>query len=257
MPMRCVSACAICLALVLSLGVGVQARYTHSDPASVGRSQYANIAPLPGAGTAISATGQPDGQGAFQVNIPVAYTPGWGYVAASAYTGAHIDGATDEFGNGSGVFAAGFFGGPRLFVSAMKVSHLWDESLAVSAQVSIRPETSRAPEIAVGCQDILGKETDGTSPYVALTKSLLFGGRRVIATVGFGGGRFLDNAFGGLSMPLGDSFNLAVENDGYQFNTGVGWRPGGRDGKLTILGGYNSKCGLLFGANIAGWFSSR
>jgi hypothetical protein len=220
-------------------------------------SQYANIAPLPGAGVALSPAGKPDGSGAFQVNIPVAYTPGWGYLSASAYGGAHVGGPSWELGNGSGVFGAGFFGSPRVFISGMRLSHLMDESFALSGQAELVRETDTTPAIAVGEQDMLGKELDGVSPYLVVTKSLRISNRPVHATLGYGGGRFVDGPFGGISMPLGSRMNLALENDGYQFNAGLGWRPGGRMGKLTFLGAFNGKCGWLFGLNVAGSFSVR
>jgi hypothetical protein len=245
-------------ALIVFLGAtGAQARYSHTTPKGVGLSQYANIAPLPGAGVALNATGRLDGNGAFQVNIPVAYTPGWGYVSASAYGGAHVGGPAGELGNGSGVFAAGFFHRPSVFLSSMKTSHVLDESYAVSVQGQLLSDMPGTPALAVGEQDVLGKELGGVSPYVVLTKSLQLKNRTLFATLGYGGGRFLDKPFGGLSTPLGRSFNLAIESDGYQLNAGLGWRPSGRSGKLTFLGAYNGKCGWLLGLNVAGAFSSR
>jgi hypothetical protein len=243
--------------LLAILATGVQARYTHTTPRGVGLSQYANIAPLPGAGVALNASGEPDGQGAFQINIPVAYTPGWGYVSGAVYGGAHVGGPTSELGNGTGVFGAGFFSKPKIFVSGMKVSHLVDDSMAVNGQVALVDDTPTTPAIALGEQDILGKELDGTSPYVVLTKSLQIGSRPLFATLGYGGGRFINRPFGGLSVPIGNSLNLAVENDGYQLNGGLGWRPGGRNGRLTFMTGFNGKCGWVVGFNIAGGFGSR
>lgn len=236
---------------------GAQARYSHTTPRGIGLSQYANIAPLPGAGIAMSPEGRPDGAGALQINIPVAYTPGWGYISASAYGGAHVGGPADEFGNGSGVFGVGFFSKPSIFFSGMRTSHLADESTAVSFQGQLVADTPGTPAVAIGEQDILGKELDGVSPYIVVTRAFKLNRRPMFATLGYGGGRFLDAPFGGLSMPLGNSLNLALENDGYQFNAGIGWRPGGRMGKLTFLGAYNAKCGWLFGLNVAGSFSSR
>lgn len=202
-------------------------------------------------------TGEVDGAGAFQINIPVAYTPGRGYVAASVYGGAHVGGPVSELGNGSGVLSAGFFRKHKVFVSAMKVSHLLKESFAVSGQVGLVEETPSAPAVAIGQQDLLGKEPDGESPYVVVTKSARMGGRTVYATLGYGGGRFIDKPFGGLSIPLAPSFNLAVEHDGFQLNGGLGWRPGGRHGKVTLLGAYNGKCGWMLGVSAAGYLPTR
>lgn len=248
----------VSLVLLGVLVTGVQAgRYTHTTPRGVGLSQYANIAPLPGAGVALNANGEPDGQGAFQINIPVAYTPGWGYVSGAAYGGAHVGGPSGEFGNGTGVFGVGFFNKPRIFFSGMKVSHLVSDSMAVNTQVGLTDDTSTTPAVAVGEQDIFGKEMDGDSPYVVLTKSFRVKDQPLFATLGYGGGRFINKPFGGLSLPIGSSLNLAVENDGWQVSGGLGWRPGGRNGRLTLLTGFNGKCGWVAGFNIAGRFWSR
>lgn len=241
------------LLLVLAVCFALAAPSAHAQQWDL--SQYANIAPLPGAGVAIDTNGRIDGRGAMQINIPVAYTPNWGYVAGSAYGGAHVRGQVDEFGNGSGFFAMGFFNRPGIYMSGMKTSHVSGESLAWSGQGGLTSEAKNFVAIAIGQQDILGKEVGGVSPYAVATKSVLIGARTYYFTLGYGGGRFLDNLFGGLSTPLTDKLNLAVENDGYQANIGLGWRPGGRDGKMTVLGAYNGKCGFLLGFSVSGSFA--
>jgi len=246
-----------CVVLAGVCMTGAQARYHHTDVSGYERSQYVNIAPLPGAGIALNAAGELDGLGALQINIPVAYTPGWGYVAGGGFEGAHIGGPSWSFDNGTGVVATAFFGKPSVFISGMKVSHLVDESFALNGQAGLVRDTAKTPAFAVGEQDMLGKEPGGVSPYLVFTKSLSLNRYPVFATLGYGGGRFLDKPFGGLSAPLGTSCNLAVENDGYQFNAGLGFRPGGRNGKLTLLLAHNSKAGWLAGLSVAGSFSLR
>jgi hypothetical protein len=145
----------------------------------------------------------------------------------------------------------GFGGYPSIYVSGMQVSHILKESKAVSVQISLLRETPDHPALCVGVQDALGKEANGVSRYFAATKALKFGETNAYVTVGYGGGRFLKQPFGGVSVPLGQSFNVVTEYDGYQFNNGVAWRPGGRNGWLTILGGYNGKTGWMLGAGTA------
>ena len=209
--------------------------------------QFGNIAPLPGAGMAVDADGNSDGLGALQINVPVAYNPRWGYLLFSAYAGNYTNVHNEDFGNGSGVFGMTFGARPRLYISAMQVSREIGEAKVLSCQVMLTEETPDRPAIAVGVQDILKKEPNGRSPYAVLTKSLTLSDTQLYATLGYGGGRFLESVFGGLSVPLGGHFNLAAEWDGFQFNTGLAWRPRGRDGKITFLGGYNGKAGWLLG----------
>lgn len=241
--------------LCLTLSNAAWSRYTH--PSSIPGTpvgQYANTSPLPGSGIAINQQGKPDGLGAMQVNVPVAYTPSWGNIVASAYRGSHIGTWETEFGNGTGVFGVGFFGRPAVYISGMQVSEILNESKAVSGQISIFSEKPRTPALSIGKQDMLGKEPNGMSPYVVLTKSFQAGARPIYGTLGYGGGRFLDTFFYGVSAPLGKSFNLAAEYDGYQYNFGAGWRPGGQFGKLTIFAGHNSQVGYVAGMAVVGTF---
>src|SRR3989339_453865 len=121
------------IVLCLSLATGAAARYNHlpweSDLPSF---QYMNIAPLPGAGSAINADGRAGALGALQINIPVPYTPGWGYVNASVYSGRHP--GSVESDNGSGILAIGLGRNPALYVSALQVSRIPSESKAFNTQ---------------------------------------------------------------------------------------------------------------------------
>ena len=209
--------------------------------------QYTNIAPLPGAICAISPDGDPDGLGALQINIPVAFTPSTDCFCVIASAGDYSNGQDQPFGNGSGVLGMSVGGEPRLYISAMQVSRDFSETRAYSGQLSIIPETKAGPAISAGMQDILEKESNGRSPYIVATKSLSFNDHRIFATLGYGGGRFLDRPFAGLSSPLNESFNLGLEWDGFQINSGIGWRPHGRFGRATVFGGYNGKAGWLVG----------
>lgn len=248
---RCLTGVGV-LILAVMLPKGASARYTHGPwPDNLPSPQYANIAPLPGAGIALNSAGDPDGLGAMQVNIPVAYTPQMGYISASISEGAYPDIPRTEFENGTGVFALGFFNKPALYASGMQCSSILDESKCLSFQMSLLRESRRQPGLAIGVQDLLEKEARMQSVYFVTTKEFAAKDRRVFATVGYGGGRFLNLPFAGVSTPLSESTNLAVEWDGYQFNAGVGWRPGGRHGWFTFLTAYNGRAGWLFSGAAA------
>jgi hypothetical protein len=139
-------------------------------------------------------------------------------------------------------------------------SIIFNDSKAVSAQLQVVEESERSPAIAIGAQDILDKEskdfsavaTTGVGYYGVATKQFTLSGKNVHATLGYGSGRFLSTVFGGISVPLSDQFSFAAEYDGFQFNTGVGWRPWGRHSKFTVLGAYNGEAGGLFGAQATG-----
>jgi len=123
--------------------------------------QYVNVAPLPGSGLALDSEGKPDGQGAMQINIPVAYTPGSDFASISAYAGqfARRDKSHPDWANGTGTLAFGFGKWPRVYGSAMAVSSLiWTDSKVLSGQMQVVKETERSPAIAIGAQDILNKE---------------------------------------------------------------------------------------------------
>jgi len=224
--------------------------------------QYINIAPLPGAGLALDSEGRPDGQGAMQVNIPVAYTPGADFVNVAAYSG-QFEGhqSRPPWNNGTGVLGMGFGSWPRCYVSMMAVSScLFSDSKAVNAQVQLTRESANSPALAVGVQDILDKEhgdfsdahNTGAGYYAVATKAFGVGGRTLYGTLGYGTGRFLDKPFGGLCAPVSDHLSLAAEYDGFQLNAGLGWRPGGRFSETTILAGYNAEAGPLVGVQTTG-----
>lgn len=220
--------------------------------------QYANVAPLPGGGLALNQDGEPDGRGAMQINIPIAYTPGDGYASLGAFSGEHVSvyyGNSEQ--NGTGVLAFGFGKWPRLYASGMAVSSwLADDSKAVSMQLQFIRETERTPAVAVGIQDLLNKEwkefrhkmNTEVGYYFVATKRLTVAEKPVYASLGYGTGKFLDRPFVGLSYPMNDRLSLAGEYDGYQLNAGVGWRPFGRYSAITVLAGYNGKCGPMVGA---------
>jgi len=220
--------------------------------------QFANVAPLPGDGVAIDSSGNIDSQGAFQINIPVAYTPRWGFLDLPVYNGHHPGGdQKGDFGNGTGFLGAGFGSHRALFISAMQTSHVFSEAKVISAQLSLLPETKNLPALSIGTQDIFEREKGNRSLYGVATKQLSIGGSCIYTTLGYGGGRFQHSFFGGLCAPAGDQFSITAEYDGYQFNTGMGWRPGGKKGWATVLVGYNGHAGMVAGIGTAFDFTKR
>ena len=202
---------------------------------------------MPGGGVAISPDGIPDGQGAFQVNIPVAYTPQGGHIFAGAYFGGVVE-DDDLFKNKTGTLGTSVGGFPRVYVSGMVMSR---SSAVVNAQVLAVREKPNVPCVAGGVQGFFRGDDSPRWGYVVVTKSFLWEDRNIFATVGARGNTGDWNPIGGLSIPISDSFNLAGEYDGYQLNGAVAWRPGGRCGKVTLLGGYNGHAGWLMGIGVA------
>lgn len=231
----------LCLLLLLIAAASAAAKKPNE--------QFVNISMLPGGGIAIDPQGCPDGLGALQVNVPVAYTPGNGHASLFGSWGQHE--GLEETDNGTAVLAVGFFRKPAVYMSGTQVSHVWEEAKLVSGQINVVQEKDNTPAISIGIQDILEKEPYSRTVYIVATKQLQVDGRNLYATVGYGDGRFINRPFAGLSMPLGESINAAAEWDGYQLNAGLAWRPGGRYGWGTLLAAYNGKRGWLLGGGVA------
>lgn len=239
---------------------------SNSWSANMPCTQYANIAPLPGGGIALDQNGKPDGNGAIQMNIPVAYTPGENYFNIGVYSGEYLDNySTDSEENGSGIIAFGFGTWPRFYGSAMAVSHwIATDNKSVSMQLQIVEESKNLPALAIGVQDVLRKEWKqyhnimncDEGYYAVATKRFAIKDKPLYASLGYGCGRFMNSPFAGLSYPVNDNMNLICEYDGYQINGGLAWRPSGRYGSLTFLAGYNGKCGKLLGGSYTGTVNS-
>ena len=243
-------AAAVALALALCAAVA-SAQPKLDDP----NRQFSNISPLPGGGIAINSEGQPDGLGAVQINIPVAYIPSPGYFTGGAYVG-KVEREDGELSNPTGVIGVGLGGTTRIYVSAMVYTgRVNTGGVALNGQVMVSSETESRPSVSIGVQDAFkSAQQKGYSVYAVATKGLAVRGKNVYASVGAGGGRFKHNVFGGLSYPVTDAVNIAAEWDGFQLNSAVAWRPAGREGRMTLLGGYNGQIGVLVG--VGGVFAS-
>lgn len=230
--------------------------------------QYLNVAPLPGAGMAMNSLGEPDGQGAMHLNIPVAYTPQKDYFEMGNFAG-QWEGMTSISGpglwrNGSNWIGMGLIRKPRIYASMMANSTiLFKDSKSVSFQIQLLEETEKFPALSYGVQDLMNKEREfediantGIAHYGVMTKSYLFKDRPLYATLGYGTAKFRESLIGGLSYSASDSFSTALEYDGFQVNGAVGWRPWGRFSRVTVVGGYNGRCGLLVGLHFTGKLDS-
>lgn len=230
--------------------------------------QYLNIAPLPGAGMALNSEGVPDGQGAMQINIPVAYTPGKNYIDIASFAG-QFEGDTTGRGrkfwqSGSGFVGMGFGVKPRVYLSAMAASSIiFKDSKSMNIQLQVLEETPEHPALAFGAQDFAQKEKERSSVadvrvgyYAVATKSYTWKQRPLYLTAGYGTARFQNSPIGGLSYSINDSYSSALEYDGYQVNGAVAWRPNGRFSRMTVTAAFNGRCGVLIGVHFTGKLDS-
>lgn len=201
--------------------------------------QLSNITPMPGGGVAINPQGDMDGLGAFQINIPIAYTPKSRYIDTSFFVGG-VPSTDDTLNNYTGIAGGSMGGFPRLWLSAMAVSK---DDVTANAQLLLVKEQKYVPSVSVGVEDIFQSEDCGFIGHVILTKNIPAGEQNFYYSIGYR----QDDFIGGISAPLGKSFNLAVEWDGFQFNSALIWRPKGQNGHLTLLGGYEGQAGPIFG----------
>src|SRR3972149_4731152 len=80
--------------------------------------QLVNVSGLPGGGIVVDQAGRAAREGAVQINIPIAFTPSWGFAAVGAWKGGFAPpfrgranpgiSPSGDFQNGTGLLAAGF-----------------------------------------------------------------------------------------------------------------------------------------------------
>jgi len=212
---------------------------------------FRNVSPLPGGGgIAVTPDGEIDGSGACQINIPIAYTPKCGYVCAGGYVGG--DGSTNrDFDHFTGFLGGSVSNSPRLYLSVLEPTTQLDKiRFAACGQLLLLSETSKQPAIAIGVQDAFHTIDCEASPYITATKRISISDHKVYLTLGYGGRKFDNSAFYGISVPLSPNFNIAGGSDGGQWNGALIWRPGGVKGMISFLGGYNGTAGWLGGVGI-------
>ena len=204
---------------------------------------------LPGMLFGVTPEGQTGFGGAFQQNIPVAFTPCEGNWAAGYNSGSTS--STIRLGfSGRNVNGTAFIGrgwltpGHGLYVvweaTSDKIEEAWN------LQYQVLPLTETHPAVAVGVQDIFNERErfighnphNARSLYVTATGPISREAERPIYwTAGWGNGRFR-RGFVGLSAPLDDHWKLVGEYDSFNPNLGLAWGLNGADTarKFDVLG---------------------
>ena len=187
---------------------------------------------LPGGGWGVSPDGVPGFDGAMQLNVPVAYTPHRG--AVIGYASASFDSSIRLETEGPDSNGTGYIGfgmgksGRGLFLCEMPTSNRWEP--AQNAQQQVMPAGTRQPAVAVGLQDIFGNRDSvrgrphtSESPYVVATQQFGPDEQPVFLTLGYGGGRFNDSFFGGVSWRALDELTVIAEHDGFNANAALAY----------------------------------
>ena len=189
---------------------------------------------LPGNMYGVTPDGEVGFDGAFQQNIPVAYTPKSGnyilHVDESSNTSKFTLSTRPSIANGTACLGFGLGGGNHpWYVSWAATSGHVEESW--NGQVQLLRGDGPRPAVSVGVMDIgderqdfnPGAKHNARSEYVTTSGALSEATWRPIYwTLGLGDGRFR-RGFGGLSVPIDDHFKLAAEYDSLGINAGVAW----------------------------------
>jgi len=136
---------------------------------------------------------------------------------------------------GQGIFAGtglGKEGNSLELVLTMADVSEFDDFL-ISAKYQFLGETPSRPAVAVGIDAINEiPEQMQSSPYIVASKCLPIAKSPVLASLGWGSGRFQDNVFGSLAFILSRRWNFIVEYDGVGGNVGISfaaelllWKP--------------------------------
>ena len=136
---------------------------------------------------------------------------------------------------GQGIFAGTGIGkrgsSLELVLTAADVTEFSD--FLISAKYQFLSETASRPAMAVGIDAINEiPEQMHSSPYIVASKCFPIVKLPLLASLGWGSGRFRDNFFGSLAFVLGKRWNFIVEYDGVGGNVGMSfaaevslWKP--------------------------------
>ena len=192
--------------------------------------QFRHSSALPGNLFGVSPEGEVGFAGAFQQNVPVAYTPTSGNWVIGGNSGSNTGSIEVGFGgedvNGTAFLGAGWGKPGRAMYGSWMMTGT-DIAESWNLQVQLAPGGGNRWAAAIGVQDLLnerdaypGDPHSGRSIYGTLTRPLSDPIKGYL-TLGWGNGRFNDSPFAGLSVPLGGTLNLVAEYDGMQTNAGL------------------------------------
>ncbi len=215
-------------AVVLGAGSGALA----DDPNDY--YQYRHSSALPGMLFGVTPEGAVGFAGAFQQNIPVAFTPGnhdWVVGGNSGSNSSAIELSWSGRKVNGGAFIGKGWGGPgqRLYVSWMATGNKIEEAWNLQWQFCNLQE--KRPALAVGVQDVLNAREryigqanhNARSVYLTATGELsLTTERPMYWTAGWGNGRFR-RGFVGTSVAVTDHWRVVGEYDSFAPNLGVAW----------------------------------
>jgi hypothetical protein len=189
---------------------------------------------LPGGSNGVTPEGNLGFAGAFQLNIPVGYTPGWGNfmttASSAAINGGFPTGYAGANHNGTLTFGFGMLDKYSVWFSSMGTGKGADGlEPAENVQIEVVPESKNWPGISVGVVDLFNRrassldrpfEGAGRSFFVAATREAGSPEKPLYYTVGFGSGRFHNRPFGGVSYQPLDRVQVFAEYDGWVGNVG-------------------------------------
>jgi hypothetical protein len=194
------------------------------------------IAPLPGSLFGVTPDGRAGFDGAMNITVPTAYTPGPGsLVVGSLNEGSNRENKLpDQFdgGNVNGSFIPGGLGmsveGHHVFACDMWTSkHI--ESL-IGLQVELFPQTENRPSFAVGCSDLFDMRGPASNPhsarsvYAVATMEFPKAGIPTYLTLGYGNRRYQDRPIGALSIQPWSNIKFSAEYDGFGTNLAAAYR---------------------------------
>jgi hypothetical protein len=195
---------------------------------------------LPGMMFGVTPDGQVGFDGAFQQNIPVAYTPKGGNYVANIDEGSRssrfVLSTNAASANGTAFLGVGIGGGKHPgYISWEATSSKIEE--AYDGQIQVLAGHGNHAAISLGVLDAgderqewnPGAPHNARSVYVTATGGIPAATWQPLYwTVGIGNGRFR-NAFAGLSVPLANHIKLAAEYDGYGANIGLAYGLNGHE----------------------------
>lgn len=224
----------LCLAVLLTLSLS--SRAAALEPWYNDFFSFRHSSALPGMLFGVSPLGEVGFGGAFQQNIPVAYTPTWHNAVISGNVGSEGTDIPTSL-SGSGVNGTGFAGlglsrAPHgIYVSWMMTGATKEGCWNAQVQVfGPREDDDTRPALALGCQDLFnernrfpGEHHNARSVYAVVTGPFPEATWRPIYwSVGWGDGRF-QKGFAGLQVPVDDHWKVVGEWDSFNLNAGLAW----------------------------------